>query len=60
MEVKTGTLWWGGDKKFRVIAVVKDDDNNTWVHYREDRGDPPKEYSCFMESFTVRFTPLPD
>lgn len=61
MEVKEGTLWGSVDgKQFRVLHIVKDDDNNTWVHYRDDKVESPNEYSCFLESFTVRFSKLPD
>lgn len=60
MQVEPGSLWWSGDgKKFRVLHVLKDDDSNTWVHYRSE-GKEPKEYSCFLESFTIRFTKLPE
>lgn len=62
--VEAGTLWEGTDKKFRVISVT-DVDGHTWVHYREDRGTKfptieCKEYSCYVESFLVRFRQLPE
>lgn len=64
-RVKEGSLWISDDdKKFRVLHIVSDNEANTWVHYREELSsqnqDQPKEYSCFMESFTVRFRQLPE
>lgn len=65
MQVKEGTLWGSADgKKFRVLHIVKDDDANTWVHYRDElKGfdkSNSREYSCFLESFTARFSILPE
>lgn len=64
MTVKPGSLWRSvDDKKFRVIHVIDDQDNNTWVHYRDETREftkDPKEYSCYLESFVHRFSPTPD
>jgi hypothetical protein len=30
------------------------------VHYRDDQGNPPREYSCYLESFLQRFRQLPE
>lgn len=58
--VKVGTRWWGQDgKKFVVIHVIEQE-GHTWVHYRDDRRDEPREYSCYLESFLSRFSPLPE
>lgn len=58
--VKAGTRWWAGDgKKFIILALVEDGEN-IWVHYREDQGNPPQEYSCYLESFLKRFNQLPE
>jgi hypothetical protein len=58
--IKEGTRWWAGEgKKFIILALVEED-KNIWVHYREDIGDPPKEYSCYLESFLQRFNQLPE
>ena len=63
MEVKQGSLWSGGDKKFRVINIVEAD-GHTWVHYRDElKGwdqSQAKEYSCYLESFVSRFNVLPE
>jgi hypothetical protein len=62
--VKVGTLWTSSDDKlFRVLSVTEIDDQ-TWVHYREDRGIKVpaiecREYSCYVESFVARFRELP-
>jgi hypothetical protein len=64
MQIKEGSIWSGGDKKFRVISV-SEVDGHTWVYYREEpqRWKPAselKEFSCYQESFISRFNPLPE
>ena len=64
MSVKEGSLWWSGnDKKFRVIGVVEVD-GHTWVHYRDElkgwNQEEARTYSCYIESFVERFSPLPE
>jgi hypothetical protein len=60
MIIKKGSHWWAnGDKKFVVIDEVVIE-GVVWVHYRDALGNPPKEYSCYRESFLQRFLPLPD
>lgn len=62
--VKEGTTWSDGkDKKFLVLHIVEQE-GHTWVHYREDLGiktpsNQCKEYSCYLESFELRFQQLP-
>jgi hypothetical protein len=58
--LKEGTRWDGGNKVFVIISEVDADDGHKWIHYREEKGNPPKEYSCYTESFLQRFRPLPD
>lgn len=57
--VKEGSIWASVDKKFRVISVTEVD-GHAWVHYREELGikvptKECKEYSCYLESFVLRF-----
>jgi len=60
MIIKKGSHWWAnGDKKFVVIDEVVIE-GVVWVHYRDALGNPPKEYSCYRESFLQRFSALPD
>ena len=61
MKIKEGSRWAGSDhsKKFMVLSVVYIDDE-VWIHYRDEAGEPPKEYSCFKDSFLSRFTALPE
>lgn len=59
--VEKGSIWSGNQGlKFQVInvAVVE---GNTWVHYRrlDSETEEPKEYSCYLESFTERFRQEP-
>jgi hypothetical protein len=58
--LKEGTRWDGGEKVFVVLQEVEADDGHKWVYYREERGNPPREYSCYKESFLQRFRPLPE
>jgi hypothetical protein len=60
--IKEGSLWSGSEsQKFRIIHIVERD-GETWVHYRnEPKGliqEPAREYSCYLESFTLRFRPV--
>jgi hypothetical protein len=60
--IKEGSKWMGGSGMvFRVLHTVKVEDH-TWVHYIKDNApeDDEREYSCYLESFTSRFSPLPD
>lgn len=64
IEVKEGSLWWAADgKKFRVLHLVEQD-GHTWVHYREEQKgfnqSNSREYSCYVESFTQRFSRTPE
>ena len=53
---KDGSIWTAGDRKvFTVINTIKIDEH-TWVYYRDDK----REYSCYVESFLQRFSPLPE
>ena len=58
--VEIGSRWWAGEgKKFVVLAVVEQE-GHTWVYYRDEAGAPPREYSCYQESFLQRFSQLPE
>jgi hypothetical protein len=54
MKIESGQLWRTTDgREFRVIDVV-DVGSNTWVHYINKETN--LEYSCYKESFELRFT----
>jgi hypothetical protein len=62
--IKVGSRWESVDKQFRVLGVVEAD-GHIWIHYREDLGIKVpvlecREYSCYEESFLLRFRPLPE
>jgi hypothetical protein len=61
MKLKEGSRWTGNDhsKKFIVLSEVQLDDG-VWIYYRDELGDPPREYSCYKDSFLSRFTALPE
>ena len=54
--IKEGSRWTGGDRKIFVVLHTIEQDGHTWIHYRDDTSSEPKEYSCYEESFTQRFT----
>lgn len=56
---KIGSRWFAVDgAKFRVINTVFVE-NNQWVHYIKENQEPSQEYSCYLESFLIRFTEIP-
>jgi len=60
--VKEGSRWAGnGRDVFHVIHVLEID-GHTWVHYIKENApeDANREYSCYVESFLQRFTPMPE
>jgi hypothetical protein len=60
MIIKEGSRWWAADSKRFVVLHTIEQDGKTWVHYRDEKGNPPKEYSCYKESFLQRFDLLPE
>lgn len=54
-----GSRWAGNGRDiFRVLNTVELTDH-TWVHYIKENTDAdPREYSCYLESFLQRFTPI--
>lgn len=53
--IQEGSRWSGNDSKVFVVLHVVEQDGHTWVHYRDEEGTPPREYSCYQESFLQRF-----
>jgi hypothetical protein len=60
MIIKEGSRWAGSDHKVFVILSEVYTDDAVWIYYREEKGSPPKEYSCFKDSFLSRFKELPE
>jgi hypothetical protein len=56
--IKQGSRWSSGDHKMFVVLHTIEQDGHTWVHYRDADGNPPKEYSCYQESFVQRFNEI--
>lgn len=60
--IREGSKWDSGQGKiFRVLHTIEVD-GHTWIHYIKDNApeDKTREYSCYLESFLSRFTPLPE
>jgi hypothetical protein len=54
---KEGTKWVGMDyTSFRVLHTVELE-GHTWVHYIREHD--ITEYSCYVESFLLKFTEVP-
>lgn len=61
-QIKIGSKWTGTEgRNFVVISTMQIEGKN-WVYYRAEnpKDHMPKEFSCFEESFLVRFRPLPE
>jgi hypothetical protein len=60
---KEGSRWTGNHRDvFHVLHTIEID-GNTWVHYIKETNKETtenREYSCYLESFLQRFTPLPE
>lgn len=52
---KEGSKWASIDNIFVVIHTIEIE-GHTWVHYRLESSN--QEYSCYVESFLERFTPV--
>ena len=58
MQVKEGTRWSSSEGKvFHVMSVVEVD-GHTWVHYEQDDIPESRTFSCWIESFQARFSPV--
>jgi hypothetical protein len=53
---KEGSKWASSNNVFVVVLHTIDLDDHTWVHYRKESSE--QEYSCYVESFLERFTPV--
>jgi hypothetical protein len=61
---KDGSKWTGtdGHERFHVLHTIELD-GNTWVHYIKEttkETNEAREYSCYLESFLLRFRELPE
>ena len=58
--VKEGSKWVSPDnKQFHVIHRVELD-GHVWIHYIEENKENCREYSCYEESFLLRFRQVPE
>ena len=58
MQVKDGSIWISDQGKEFVVLHTIEVGGNVWVHYRDQDCPECHEYSCFVESFVARFTPI--
>jgi hypothetical protein len=58
MTVTQGSRWTSSDHKTFIVLHQVEVDGYQWVHYREDCAHTePREYSCYLDSFLLRFKP---
>lgn len=58
--VKEGTRWGSSDGKvFHVIHRIELE-GKIWIHYILENKEKSTEFSCYEDSFLLRFTPLPN
>lgn len=58
--IKVGSRWRATEGQQFIVLSVVTIEGQTWVHYRNDVKENPREYSCYIESFLSRFTGLPE
>jgi hypothetical protein len=59
VKVKEGTRWTSSDGNvFHVMSVAECQDGHVWVHYEQDNINESKTFSCWVDSFVLRFTPI--
>lgn len=61
-QIKNGSRWSGGDEKVFVVIGTMIVEGKDWVYYRleNQKEHLPQEFSCYEESFLIRFRPLPE
>jgi len=52
--IKPGDIYISNDYKRFVIEKILEDNQVTWVHYRNNN----KQYSCLIGAFLSRFTEI--
>ena len=57
--LKVGSRWWAGQGEKFIIVDIVTIEGYTWVHYRDDNKENPREYSCYSSSFLSRFSEMP-
>jgi len=58
--VKEGTRWVSNEgNTFHVVHRVELD-GKIWIHYEQDNCKECREFSCYEESFLLRFRQLPE
>lgn len=62
MQVKNGSRWSSSDGTVFIVIGTTMIEDKEWVYYRAERPKDhmPEEFSCYAESFTLRFSRLPE
>jgi hypothetical protein len=66
LNVKEGSKWTDGHGNVFHVLSVNTVEDHEWVHYIKEEHNKllerlpgENEYSCYLESFVSRFTPIP-
>jgi hypothetical protein len=58
--VKEGTRWVSNEGNIFHVVHRIELDGKTWIHYEQDNCKECREFSCYEESFMLRFRQLPE
>jgi hypothetical protein len=50
--IKSGDIYCSSTCKRFIVEKTVEDDQGTWVYYRDD----VRQYNCLIEAFLLRFT----
>jgi hypothetical protein len=56
--IKEGSKWGSPEGKEFIVIHVIEKEGHIWVHYRDNSKNELREYSCYEESFLIRFRPI--
>ncbi len=60
--IKNGSKWRGTEGRVFIVISTMILEGKEWVHYRLEKPEDhlPESFSCFSESFLLRFSHIPD
>lgn len=53
-----GTFWRDSDGNRFVVTLIDHNMNGSWVHYRGAHLLAEREFTCLLDAFKERFTPV--
>lgn len=58
--VKEGTRWVSPEGNTFHVVHRLEIDGNVWIHYEQDNCNECREFSCYEDSFLLRFRMIPE